>query len=81
MNGKDLKNMAKNAGISERTLYRAAKRIGVQTEGGGFGKPRIWSMSAKNPHVCQSPDVGTHGTDGTHGSESEKPEPRERVEL
>ncbi len=74
IDGKELKRLAKEAGIAERTLYRAAKRIGVQTESGGFGKPRRWSMSAKDPHVCQSPDVGTDGTDGTHGDVAPEPE-------
>ena len=74
MDGKELKRLAKEASIAKRTLYRAAKRIGVQTESGGFGKSRRWSMCAKDPHVCQSPDIGTDGTDGTHGEVAPEPE-------
>jgi hypothetical protein len=64
IDGMEIKRMAKEAGIAERTLYRAAKRKGVRMHSGGFGKPRIWSMSAKSSHVCQPSSIGT---DGTHG--------------
>lgn len=72
MDGKELKRLAKEASIAERTLYRAAKRIGVRHEPGGFGKARRWSMSAKPPHVCQVFNTGTVGTHGIPSTPSDK---------
>jgi putative DNA primase/helicase len=40
----ELKVEATQAGHSERTLYRAVKRMGVVIEGGGFGRPRVWRL-------------------------------------
>lgn len=44
MDGLRVKAAATQAGISERTLYRAAKRLGVRTLGAGFGKARLWHL-------------------------------------
>jgi hypothetical protein len=43
-NAAELKAEARAAGIPERTLYRAVKRIGVEITGGGFGQPRVWRL-------------------------------------
>ena len=43
-NAAELKAEAKAAGIPERTLYRAVKRLGVEITGGGFGQPRVWRL-------------------------------------
>lgn len=40
----ELKASAAAAGIPERTLYRAAKRLGTTTESGGYGRARIWKL-------------------------------------
>lgn len=40
----DLKAEAAAIGIPERTLYRAAKRLGVEITGNGFGKSRVWKL-------------------------------------
>jgi putative DNA primase/helicase len=40
----ELKAEATQAGHSERTLYRAVKRLSVAIEGGGFGRPRVWRL-------------------------------------
>lgn len=69
MDGKRLKEMAKLAGISTRTLYRAVDELGVKMLPGGFGRPRIWHMcanSAKECDVCHTLRDGTHGKSGTH---------------
>jgi putative DNA primase/helicase len=70
IDGKEIKKLASDSGIAERTLYRAASLVGVKRLSGGFGRPRIWhlcSMSAKECHVCQAKNVGTHEEFGTHG--------------
>ncbi|CAG1023253.1 hypothetical protein MTYM_02306 [Methylococcales bacterium] len=46
IDGKQIKIMAREAGISERTLYRAVEDLGVKTLSGGFSKPRIWHLCA-----------------------------------
>jgi putative DNA primase/helicase len=74
MDGKRLKELARDSGIKERTLYRASKAIGVVTLSGGFGKARRWHLCpspGKGCLVCQDPedkpkpsphdDLGTHG--------------------
>jgi hypothetical protein len=43
-NAAELKAEARAAGIPERTLYRAVKRLGVEITGGGFGQPRVWRL-------------------------------------
>ena len=43
-NAAELKAEARAAGIPERTLYRAVKRLGVEITGGGFGLPRVWRL-------------------------------------
>ena len=40
----ELKAEAEAAGIPERTLYRAVKRLGVEIAGGGFGRSRVWRL-------------------------------------
>jgi putative DNA primase/helicase len=69
VDGKSIKDMARAAGIAERTLYRAASEVGVKTLPNGFSQGRLWhlcSMSAKECHVCQAKNVGTAGKFGTH---------------
>jgi hypothetical protein len=39
----ELKALARDSGISEMTLIRAADRLGVNRSGGGFGKAQSWS--------------------------------------
>lgn len=58
--GKTLKAMAKQSGVAERTLYRAARKLGVKMLSGGFSKPRRWHLCQPAPHVChvcQAADV------------------------
>ena len=76
VDGKRIKTLAKEAGISERTLYRAADALGVKMLPGGFAKPRIWhlcAMSAKECHVCQQKSKADMGKDGTHDEDEDKP--------
>ncbi|OOO03602.1 MAG: DNA primase TraC [Chromatiales bacterium USCg_Taylor] len=70
--GKRLKQMASDSGIKERTLYRAAHKVGVKMLPGGFGKPRRWHlcapMSANDGHichVCQTAECRKDGADNT----------------
>jgi putative DNA primase/helicase len=83
LNGKELKRLARVEGIPERTLYRAAGALGVDRRAQGFGKARLWSMSANekvlaetgrhgedvpvSANRCQTQSVGTHAQFGTHG--------------
>jgi putative DNA primase/helicase len=71
VDGKWLKERARESSISERTLDRAAVKLGVVKQSQGFGKPRLWTlMCAKDPHVRPSnqglaerahmDDVGAH---------------------
>ena len=77
IDGKRIKTMARDAGISERTLYRAAKNIGVKMFSGGFSKPRIWhmcAMHAKECHVCLTNLQGTDGKTRHTWQTNEKPD-------
>ena len=70
MDGKDLKKLASDSGIKERTLYRAAQAIGVIMLPGGFGKPRRWHlcpMPGKGCHVCLTKTKADKGEVGRHG--------------
>jgi len=83
LDGKELKRLARIEGITERTLYRAAGALGVDRRAQGFGKARLWSMSANKKRVaetgrhgedvsasangCHTQSLGTHEQSGTHG--------------
>lgn len=44
VDGQEIKRNADRAGISERTLYRAASNMEIDREGAGFGKSRTWKL-------------------------------------
>ena len=44
IDGKKIKKLANESGISNANLYRAAKNIGVEQSANGFGKPRLWQL-------------------------------------
>jgi hypothetical protein len=71
--GKWIKDRARESGIAERTLNRAAAKLKVEKRSQGFGCPRLWML----PHVCQKnpcvpalksmahmESLGTHGAEG-----------------
>lgn len=64
--GKTLKDMARDAGIAERTLYRASKELGVKTESQGFGKARLWAMPAMSAKSLLRGTIGTLEDSGKH---------------
>jgi hypothetical protein len=73
VDGKLVKELARQSGIAERTLYRAVDELGVKTLPGGFGRPRLWhlcAMSATSCDLCQPQNIGTHDGFGTHGGGS-----------
>ena len=47
----ELKAEAQAAGFSVRTLYRAVKRLGVESSSGGFGQPRVWRLQREKTHA------------------------------
>jgi AAA domain len=59
----NIKKLAAQAGVAERTLQRARQALGVTTRRQGFGQGAyyVWTMPA------HAPMHGTHGTHGTHG--------------
>jgi hypothetical protein len=71
--------LAKDAGIAQRTLHRAARALGLKQTSTGFGaeKRATWSLQAASgepspfvpivPIVSYTDAVGTNGTDGTNG--------------
>jgi len=65
---KTVKSAAKDAGIAERTLWRAAKQLGVKTNdrtGFGLGYPSRWCLP--RPALADGTD-GTVGKVGTVGN-------------
>ncbi len=52
VSSKDVFRQAKAAGVSERTLWRAKKRLGVKAVKSGFDGSWKWSLAAE---VCQDP--------------------------
>ncbi len=62
--------------ISRRTLYRAAKGMGVKMQRRGFGEGSLWippdnrddPVRATNGQLCHDNSRGTAGTNGTNGS-------------
>jgi hypothetical protein len=66
MDGKALKCLARDAGISHMTLHRAKDRLRVTTLSQGFGKSRRWKL----PSVSETPssNTGTHVNFGTDGA-------------
>ncbi len=38
----DVKKEAKEAGIAERTLWNAKRKLGIKAERGGFGQGGAW---------------------------------------
>lgn len=54
---KDVKDLAHSAGISDRTLDRAANNLDVHREPAGFGKPWQWSLPGTVPEESVSPSV------------------------
>jgi hypothetical protein len=47
----ELKAEAQAAGFSVRTLYRAVKRLGVESSSGGFGQSRVWRLQREKLHA------------------------------
>lgn len=71
--GKWVKEQARASGIAERTLDRAAQKLGVVKHSNGFGKSRLWampstpsapsaSMCARQPGLAHMDNVGAHGS-------------------
>jgi putative DNA primase/helicase len=50
-NAAELKAEAQASGFSVRTLYRAVKRLGVESSSGGFGQPRVWRLQREKTHA------------------------------
>jgi hypothetical protein len=86
IDAKPLKADARRAGIAERTLWRAAKRLGVKTndrEGFGRGFPSRWSLPALLGHddaYSATPgewlgrrDVGSVGSDADSSGKPRDP--------
>jgi AAA domain len=63
----NIKKMAAQAGVTERTLHRARQALGVTTRRQGFGQGALymWAMPAGPP------DPMARGTHGTHGMDAE----------
>jgi hypothetical protein len=63
----NIKKMAAQAGVTERTLHRARQALGVTTRRQGFGQGALymWAMPA------DPPDPMARGTHGTHGMDAE----------
>ncbi|MEQ1800639.1 MAG: AAA family ATPase [Gammaproteobacteria bacterium] len=72
LSGATLQDLARKAGISRATLYRAKPAVGVITESGGFGKARIWSLPSVPTVATRSnpENLETHGGLETHGAAS-----------
>jgi len=52
--------LAKSAGFRDRTVQRAAKRIGVKHKRGGFGAPGLWELPSSPESTSDSSErVGT----------------------
>ncbi len=83
MKSGDVKRKAEQAGLSWRTVQRAATDAGVQKRRDGFGRDAayFWSMGATKPHVCharQSLKVGTHGT---HDAATQESKGASRIQM
>jgi hypothetical protein len=68
---------AREAGISERTLDRAKKTLGVKVDKSGFRGPWLWSLPPKGAKDATPAYIGNGGTLGTLG----EPEAPAEVQL
>ncbi len=71
----DVKKAARQFGISESSLYRARRKLGVNTEKSGFGKDKksFWSLPLLSTKAPLLPILPTNLTDsyGSYGESNE----------
>lgn len=64
----DVKKAAREAGIAERTLFRAKTDLAVKVEKTGFRDGWTWSLSAKAAKNAEDCHIATHAEVGNLGS-------------
>lgn len=81
---RDIKAAARKVGISERSLQRSAKRLGLTVESKGFPRLTWWSwpvpLGATDPHAREAGATGATGRDqhehvGATGADSQSRQP------